>query len=195
MSNMSKCENIIKESLEFKIIYNSNLMYQNMMSNIIFKSIQEASVVYNCIKNLKASDLLIISKVLAKSNECFTHYEFGSKLLGSEINSMFHNDYSFIKFFMLNERLKNNLVNANIFKSLKSVKKNTPSEFLLFESDYDEFIKICDKNKVVIFYKIIGFVRGHNYIKVGLFTNVENVLQETLKCIQLVKIERTVLAD
>ena len=99
MSNISKCKNIIKESLEFKIIYNSNLKYQSMMDNIIFKSIQEASVVYNCIKNLKASDLLIISKVFAKSNECFTHYEFGSKLLGSEINSMIHNDYPFLTFF------------------------------------------------------------------------------------------------
>ena len=195
MSNISKCKNIIKESLEFKIIYNSNLKYQNMTSNIIFKSIQEANVGYNCIKNLKASDLLIISKVLAKSNECFTHYEFGSKLLGSEINSMFHNDYSFIKFFMLNERLEDNLVDSNIFNTLKSVKKNTPSEFLVVESEYDEFIKICDKNKVVIFYRTTGFIRGQNHIKVGLFTNVENVTQETLKCIQLVKIERTVLAD
>ena len=52
---MSKCKNIIKESLEFKIIYNSNLIYQNMTSNIIFKSIQEANVVYDCIKNLKGS--------------------------------------------------------------------------------------------------------------------------------------------
>ena len=195
MSNISKCKNIIKESLEFKIIYNSNLKYQSMMDNIIFKSIQEASVVYNCIKNLKASDLLIISKVLAKSNECFTHYEFGSKLLGSEINSMIHNDYPFLTFFMLSGRLKDNLVDSNIFNTLKSVKKNTPSEFLVIESEYDEFIKICDKNKVVIFYRTVGFIRGKNHIRVGLFANVENVLQETLKCIQLVKIERTVLAD
>lgn len=195
MSNISKCKNIIKESLEFKIIYNSNLKYQSMMDNIIFKSIQEASVVYNCIKNLKASDLLIISKVLAKSNECFTHYEFGSKLLGSEINSMIHNDYPFLTFFMLSGRLKDNLVDSNIFNTLKSVKKNTPSEFLVIESEYEEFIKICDRNKVVIFYRTVGFIRGKNHIRVGLFTNVENVLQETLKCIQLVKIERTVLAD
>lgn len=195
MSNISKCKNIIKESLEFKIIYNSNLKYQSMMDNIIFKSIQEASVVYNCIKNLKASDLLIISKVLAKSNECFTHYEFGSKLLGSEINSMIHNDYPFLTFFMLSGRLKDNLVDSNIFNTLKSVKKNTPSEFLVIESEYEEFIKICDRNKVVIFYRTVGFIRGKNHIRVGLFTNVENVLQETLQCIQLVKIERTVLAD
>ena len=195
MSNISKCLNIIKESLEFRIIYNSDSIYQNITNNIIFSSIQEANIVYNYIKNLKSSDLLIVSKVLAKSDDCFTHYEFSSKLLGDEINSMIHIDYSFIKFFMLSERLQNNLVDLSVFRKLKSVKKNTPSEFLVTESEYEDFVKICDENKIVIFYRNEGFIRGQNYIKVGLFVNVEDVLQETLKCIQLVKIERTVLSE